>query len=439
MSTTSIKRRDNKGRILLDGEQQKKNGVYEYRYYDADNNRKSIYSWRLTQADPVPKGKKECQPLRDMEQDIEKDLHDGIDTFISKNATLNERFDMYIKEKTNLSETTLTNYLYNYNRYVRKTLGNRVMSKINYSVMKKFYNELITKKGMKPNSMESVHTVLNPVFDKAVIDNLIRKNPCPYAMKEIRQLPGWQSKKVTTKSAFTLEQQTAFVDFMQSDSAYARWQNVLTVLLGTGMRIGECVGLTWNDCDFKKDFISITHTLVYRQWQDGHCGYRVRPVPKTKNGIRKIPMMPEVRSALLAEKAYQEQHGTANTIIDGYSDWVFTNRYGTVLSPSSVNDAISHIIRDYNVFEEKQAILEDRDAVLLPHMTNHQMRHSFCTRIMEESINNDNNIPLSVIQNIMGHKDVKTTIEIYTDVSEELKRKALEKVKGNIYLGRENA
>ncbi len=436
MSKISVKRRDNRGRILFEGEQQKTNGLYEYRYYDADNKRKSIYSWRLTQADPVPKGKKDCQPLRDKERDIEKDLHDGINTFISKNATLNERFDLHIKDKINLRDTTRTGYLYNYNKYVRNSLGRRKIDNINYSVMKNFYNKLITEHGLKPNSMEVVHTILNPVFDKAVYDNLIRQNPCIPAMKEIRKMDGWQSKKVTTKYAFTENQQTAFVDFMRSDKAYSRWCNILTVLLGTGLRIGECTGLTWNNCDFENNCIYITHTLVYRQWEDGTCGYRVHTVPKTKAGIRTIPMMKEVRKALLAEKAYQDKHGTANTVIDGYSGWVFTNRYGTVLSKSSVNNGIARIIRDYNELEMQQATLQNRNAILIPHMTSHQMRHTFCTRMMEESINNDNNIPLAVIQNIMGHKDVKTTIEIYTDISNELKRKALDKVKSNIYLGR---
>ncbi len=174
MRATSTKRKDSKGRNLNDGEQQKKNGLYEYRYYDADNNRRSIYSWRLSQSDPVPKGKRYCEPLRDMEEEIKKDLHDEIDTFVSKDATLNERFDAFISGKTNLSETTLVNYEYNYNRYVRKTLGRRPISKINYSVIKKFYNNLITKKGMKPNSMEGVRTVFNTVFDWAIFDSIFR-------------------------------------------------------------------------------------------------------------------------------------------------------------------------------------------------------------------------------------------------------------------------
>lgn len=435
---TPASRRDNGGRPLQDGERQKKNGLYEYRYYDANGIRKSIYSWRLSHSDPVPKGKRYCEALRDMEREIQQDLNDGITPLHSQKATLNERFDLHIKGKLNLSDSTRTGYIYNYNKYVRKGFGKRQIGNINYSDMKRFYNELITKHGLKPNSMEVVHTILNPVFEKAVFDNLIRKNPCIPAMKEIRQMKEWQPKKVTTKYAFTVEQQMAFVDFMRSNSDYSRWKNILTVLLGTGMRIGECTGLVWKNCDFKNDCIYITHTLIYRQWEDGTCGYRVHPAPKTKAGIRTIPMMKEVREALLAEKAYQEQHGTANTVIDGYSDWVFTNRYGTVLSLSSVNDGIARIIRDYNEKEKENAELESRDAVLIPHMTTHQLRHSFCTRLMEESINNDNMIPLAVIQSLMGHKDVKTTIEIYTDVSEELKRKALEKVKNNIYLGQVN-
>ena len=71
-----IKRRDSKGRILFDGEQQKSTGQYEYRYYDGYGERRSIYSWRLTNADPVPKGKRACKPLREMEQEIIQDKTD---------------------------------------------------------------------------------------------------------------------------------------------------------------------------------------------------------------------------------------------------------------------------------------------------------------------------------------------------------------------------
>ena len=140
--------------------------------------------------------------------------------------------------------------------------------------------------------------------------------------------------------------------------------------------------------------------------------YRVMPVPKTVKGIRKIPMFKEVREALLAEQKHQEEVGTANTIIDGVGNWVFTNRYGTVLSPKSVNNAIERIIRDYNRMEEVLAKEQGRVPQLLPHITNHQLRHSFCTRLMEESCKPGSNIPLKLIQDIMGHADYSTTMDI---------------------------
>ena len=77
-------RRDLKNRPLLKGEQQEKNGKYkgryEYRYKDRYGEIRSVYSWRLTQSDGLPKGKRPCVPLRDLERQIAEDLHDDIDT-----------------------------------------------------------------------------------------------------------------------------------------------------------------------------------------------------------------------------------------------------------------------------------------------------------------------------------------------------------------------
>ena len=431
----AIRRRDSKGRILFDGEQQKSTGQYEYRYYDGYGVRRSIYSWRLTNADPVPKGKRACKPLREMEQEIIQDKHDSIESFIAKSATLNDRFEVYIKGKIHLKPSTKQNYIYMYDKYARDTIGKQIMGELNYSVMQRFYNELITVHGFKPNSMEVMHTVLNPIFADAVADNIIRTNPCPRAMKKIRDGGHWERKRVSTKDALTAEQQKAFIDFIRSHEEYARWVNVITLLLGTGLRIGECTGLIWQDCDFNRNTISIHRTLIYRQWEDGTCRYRVMPVPKSKKGIRRIPMFAEVREALLAEQKHQEEVGTANTIVDGVGNWVFTNRYGTVLSPKSVNSAIERIIRDYNREEEALAKEAGRTPQLLPHITNHQLRHSFCTRLMEESCKPGSNIPLKLIQDIMGHADFSTTMDIYTDVSEKFKQDTMQAIQGSIYLG----
>ena len=427
MSKTTEKRRDNKGRILLEGEYQKSNGQYEFRYWDKYNTKKSVYSWRLTNSDPLPKGKRECKPLRELEREILADKHDQIDSYTSKTATLNERFDIYIRSKIHLKPSTKSNYVYMYDKYVRDTIGRMVIGDINYSIIQDFYNDLITTKGFKPNSMEVMHTVLNPVFARAELDCIIRVNPCLRAMKEIRSSMEWTPKTIAVREALTKEQQLAFVRFFNSHKEYSRWVNILTVLLGTGMRIGECTGLTWNDCDFQNDTISVNHTVIYRKWMNQGCSYQVM-MPKTKNGIRTIPMLPEVKQALLSERAYQESVGTANTIIDGKGDWVFTNRYGTIVAPDSVNSAIQRICRAYNQEERERARASHRKAELLPHITNHTLRHSFCTRLMETGTN------LKVIQKIMGHSDFSTTMDIYTNVSERFKQQSMEKIHGSMCL-----
>lgn len=71
-------RRDNRGRKLLIGESQRKDGRYEYKYLDNVGKRKSVYSWKLTASDPLPPGRKAYVPLREKEKQIQKDLYEGL-------------------------------------------------------------------------------------------------------------------------------------------------------------------------------------------------------------------------------------------------------------------------------------------------------------------------------------------------------------------------
>ena len=425
MARTSSKRRDRKNRVLEKGEYQKESGVYEYRYKDIYGKTKSIYSWRLTASDPIPAGKGPCEPLRDMKVAIDKDLHNNIDTYTAQTTTLNERFDIYIESKINLRRSTKQNYIYMYDKYVRGTVGRMKMCDINYSIIQRLYNDMITKYGFKPNSMEALHTVLNPIFDRAVWDNLIESNPCPKAMKQIRESDAWVKEK---KPPLTLEQQQTFMRYLERSPKYRHWLNILTVLLGTGMRINECLGLTWSECNFRTNTIVITHTLNYRKQEDGHCRHYVEFIPKTPAGFRTIPIFDEVRAALLEEKEYQDRNGTAGTVIDGVSGWVFTNRYGTVFKEKSINDAIERIYKAYNASEKETAKKEGREAFLLPHFTCHQLRHTFCTRLVEVEPR------AKIVQSIMGHANISTTMDVYAEVEERAKKEAAIQLQGSIFI-----
>lgn len=421
-------RRDNKNRSLWNGEYQKSDGRYEYRYTDSKGVNRSVYSWTLTQTDKPPKGKKFEMCLREMEKQIERDREDEIDTYTAQRTTLNTFFDNYIANKQELKDSTRVNYKYMYTKYVSDTLGKRTLTSIRYSDIKKFYNSLIREKGFKPNSMEIIHTILHPIFTAAVRDGFIRLNPTDGAMAEIKKSHDWEKPK---RHALTEEQQKAFMDYLNDSEQYSSWRTLFTVLLFTGCRVGEIIGLRWQDCDFGEGTISINHNLIYRPQDDGRCEYHIT-TPKTKAGVRTIPMFKSVRNALNAERLQQMREGFNTTVIDGYSGFIFKNRFGNVQSPHNINRAIERICRDYNAEEEEKANKEHRTPILLPHFSVHNLRHTFCTRMCE---NTSDKLTLKTIQEIMGHSDISTTLDIYTDITLKHKQEAFEDLESKISCG----
>lgn len=416
-------RRDTKNRLLGKGEYQKSDGRYMYRYVDSKGNKRFVYSWTLTQTDRPPKGKRSEKCLRELEKEIAKDLQDEIDSFKAKKMTLNAFYEDYIEQKQELKTSTRTNYKYMYKKYVWDSIGRRKLPEIKYSDIKKFYNHLIREVGFKPNSMETIHTILHPIFATAVRDGYIRVNPTDGVMAEIKKSNDWEKPK---RHALSVSEQEAFVEFTKSHSVYSHWLPLFTVLLGTGCRVGEIVGLTWDDCDFKNGIININHSLIYRPDEyTGKSGFYIS-TPKTKAGEREIPMFEAVRKALLNERMRQMREGFNQTVIDGYSGFIFSNRFNGVLSPHNINRAIERITRDYNVEESELAARQNRKPLLLPHFSVHNLRHTFCTRMCE----NESNI--KVIQEIMGHSDISTTMDVYNEATRDKKKESFAGLEGKM-------
>jgi len=187
-------------------------------------------------------------------------------------------------------------------------------------------------------------------------------------------------------------------------------------MLWTGMRVGEATGLRWEDVDFDKNEISVNHTLVYYcHRSDRNESVFAINTPKTEAGKRTIPMLPRVKEALLLEKKFNDEFDiTCNSVVDGYTDFIFLNRFGEVYQQSTLNKALRRIIRDCN-FEVLDKHKGSGDPVLLPHFSNHYLRHTFTTRMVEKGMN------VKVMQDILGHADAQTTMNIYADVTKELK------------------
>ena len=142
--------------------------------------------------------------------------------------------------------------------------------------------------------------------------------------------------------------------------------------------------------------------------------------PKTEAGMRTIPMLDAVKDAFEMIWEEQKENGWTDAEIDGMTGFVFCNRYGNIMNAQSVNRAIKRISSAYNATEEIEAKKEHREPVLLPDFSAHSLRHTFCTRLCERETN------LKIIQSIMGHKDIQTTMDIYAEATEEKKQETFE-------------
>lgn len=388
------RRKDSKNRVLKDGEYEKKNGRYEYRWTSKDGKRHSLYS-------PTLEG------LREKENEMQKDKLDGI-KIEGKKLTLNDIYHIWEKLKRGLKANTFQNYKYMYNQFVEPSLGKYRISDIRRSDVRAFYNTLSDVHNLKTSTIDSIHTVVHQVFQIAVEDDYIRYNPSDNALKELKKAHNNDSEK---RRALTLPEQKLFEDFLHSSEQYGRWCPLFTVMLWTGMRVGELTGLRWCDIDFENNTISVNHTLVYFS-RGNSSGMRFAVnTPKTEAGKRIIPMLPKVREALLAEKEFQKECGIGcNVIIDGYTDFIFINRFGGVQHQGTLNKALSRIIRDCN-YDVIDGTIKSK--VTLPSFSNHSLRHTFTTRMCEAGVN------IKVMQEVLGHADAETTMDIYADATSE--------------------
>lgn len=393
------KRRLDKNRVTLrKGECYRSDGRYSFRWCTRDGKRHYIYAKTLDE-------------LRRKEMELTVDQFDGIRTD-KQHTTVNDVFELWCELKRGLKDNTFQNYKYMYNSFVRNGFGKLRVSNVKKSDVKKFYNTLADEKILQISTIDTVHNILHQVFALAVDDNYIRQNPTDEMLKELKKSHNFQ---VTKRKALTVPEQELFIRFLKTNSKYKHWYPVFATMLGTGMRVGEITGLRWCDLDFKENLIHVNHTLVYYNKGDNNgCSFAINST-KTPASFRTIPMLASVKEAFLMEKAYQEEVGiSCSAKVDGYTNFIFVNRFGNTQHQGTLNKAIRRIIRDCN-----DAVLlkaTDDSPVLLPPFSCHSLRHTFTTRLCEEGVN------VKVIQDVLGHSDFKTTMDIYADVTKDLKQ-----------------
>ncbi|HJF21758.1 MAG TPA: tyrosine-type recombinase/integrase [Mammaliicoccus lentus] len=394
------RRKDSKNRVLKTGEGERKSGGYQYRWNTDDGKRHYIYAKTLDE-------------LRQKEEVITRDVSDGIRTD-NLNLTLNDMYKVWVEVKKGLKPNTFNNYKYMYKHFVYDRLGMYKIRSLHKTDIRRFYNHLIDNDGLKVNTVGTIHLIIHQILDMAVEDDILRKNVSDNGLKELKKVRGLHGQK---RKALTVAQQNTFLDFLEKSPKYKHWYPVFAVMLGTGLRVGELTGLRWQDIDFDNNVIRVTHTLVfYEKSKSDRTGFGIN-TPKTKAGYRTVPMIKTVRDALLALRGQLEKNKLSSIdVIDGFNDFVFINRFGHVQHQGTLNKALKRIIRDANfeIMNKKSSIINEEK--ILPNFSCHTLRHTFTTRLIESGMN------IKVIQEALGHSDIQTTLNIYADVTKELKQ-----------------
>jgi integrase len=252
-----------------------------------------------------------------------------------------------------------------YKRIV-EMFGDFIIAEITPRHISMFFVDLANM-GMTKKTISNHKSILNQIFDEAVVNGDIKFNPC----LSVKVTKGASSQK--RDSATTSEEEK----ILQSADVWI----FPFIALCTGMRKGEILALQWKDIDFDSEIISVTKSIYHV----GHKAY-VKP-PKTESGIRTVPLVNRLKSVLLQSKGADDEYVVSGK--EPLQEYQFEKKY-----------------RDFQRITGVKA-------------TAHQIRHSFATLANEAGVEGKS------AQEVLGHAQLSTTMDIYTD----FRKKSLDKVK----------
>ena len=401
------KRRDDKGRVLQQGEWQEPSGRYRYKYTDSLGKRKILYSWRLTESDKMPEGKRADSSLREKERKVQSLQMQGI---TGSKLTVLELVERYLSLKTGVKHNTLANYNFVVNVLKKEEFSHKKVDDVKLSDAKIFLIKL-QRDGRGYSSIHSVRGIVRPAFQMAVEDDLLRKNPFEF------QLCTVVVNDSVTRQAITKEQEELFLEFIRNDDHYSKYYNGMFILFKTGLRISEFCGLTVKDIDLQERKINVNHQLQRTRGMQ----YVIEDT-KTSSGTRMLPMTDEVYECF-EQIVKNRKKVRVEPIIDGYSRFLFLDKKDMPEVALHWEKHFQWALGKYNRTHEEQ----------MPKITPHVCRHTYCSNMARAGMNP------KTLQYLMGHSDIGVTLNTYThlgleDAAEEIKRmENLEKARKEMY------
>ena len=388
---------DSKRRVLRPGESVRADGKYQYKYH-IDGKPHFVYSWKLEPTDKLPKGKKPCLSLRELEKQVNTDL-DLLINIVDGQMTVCELVDRYLKTKTGVRQSTKQGYVTVQRLLAKESFGKKTIRSVKTSDAKLFLIKLQQEDGKSYSSIHTIRGVLRPAFQMAVDDDILVKNPFGF------QLAGVLVNDAVTREAISKDQMRKFLKFVHDDVVYCKYYEVVYILFHTGMRISEFCGLTLKDIDLEKRTVNIDHQLQ----RTSDMRYIIETT-KTDAGTRVLPITEDV--AEMFQAIIEDRNAPkVEKSIDGYSGFLFYDDNGMPLVAMHWQHRFNHMVGRYN----------DIYRVQMPNITPHVCRHTYCSNMAKSGMNP------KTLQYLMGHSDISVTMNVYThigfdDAEEELKR-----------------
>ena len=362
---------------LAAGVRKRADGTLEKRF-TKDGRRYSIYG-------------KNAKEISQKEQEIRKKIEAGMYTD-NRNLTLDQYFDEWLTGKRNGAKgNTLKTYKNYYCKHISPQIGSRKIQQIERREILNLQRDI--SENLAVTTCNGVMRTLKVVLNDAVHDDIIVKNPAD----GIKALKETEKATETYHRALTEQEQEDFMREMAKDYYY----EFVSLLLCTGMRIGEAAALAWSDIDYKQNVIHVTKTVTFNEDNTMSIGS-----PKSEAGKRDIPLNETIKGVL------SSQRKKLGNILPMNDDRVFASVYGGIVNNHAINRAISGAL----------ARLKEQGKPI-EHFTAHALRDTFATRYIEQGGSPQ------TLKTILGHSSLAMTMDLYSHVLPNTKQKEMDNLK----------
>ncbi len=390
------------GKELGKGLTQRKDGRYEGRF-SFNNKKYSVYSTKLSEVKKLLQKKKE-------------DVMSGNDIQYT-NITLSEWFEYWFKtyKEISIKSTGVSAYRRKFVNTFGNIIGNKPLQKITLDDIQMAINDL--NKDYSSRTIKDALGVLKPCLDCAVVIGHIKVNPCIGITTPANE-------HVEERRVLSVTEQNLLLEEVNGGF----YEELYKFMLLSGLRIGELGALTINDINFEEKYIMINKSLCC-QYENGKKTL-VITTPKTNNSYRKIPFFDETEKIL---KSQIKKRNEIRKRLRGrwrapeeLGELLFVTTMGSPITRYLLQSDMIKIVDHINSRLEYEAEMNSRTFIPMEAIHPHCLRHTFCTRLL------DKNMKPHIVQKIMGHASISTTM-IYSHALDNTVKQEVNQV-GNILL-----